>query len=395
MVQQPLVGLGLLLLVASLVAIITRRLRLPYSVGLVAAGAAMALLPRQPDIQLTRDMIFYIFLPPLIFEAALQLPWRDFVCDLPLTLTLAFPGVALAATIVAMCMHWAAGWSWGEAALFGVLISATDPVSVIAAFRELRIDRRLSLIVESESLLNDAAAAVGFAVLTSVFVGQPLGPGGATWVLVWSLGFGVAAGAGIAGIALLLAGRTEDHLVEITLTGIAAYGSFLLAEQFHGSGVMASLSAGLVTGNVGWMRALSRNGRGNVLEFWEFAAFLVNSLVFILIGIRLGRTPLHDAALTGGIAIVAVLLGRATSVYSLAALFAGSRLALPFAHQHVLFWGGLRGALALALALALPDALPGRFQIVRAAFDVVAFSIVVQGLTMKPLISALRLRRET
>jgi CPA1 family monovalent cation:H+ antiporter len=395
MVQQPLVTLGVLLLVASLVAIVTRRLHLPYSVGLVAAGAAMALLPRQPEIQLTRDLIFFVFLPPLIFEAALQLSWRDFARDLPLTLALAFPGVALATAIVAACMHWAAGWSWGGAALFGVLISATDPVSVIAAFKELRIDRRLSMVVESESLLNDAAAAVGFTVVAAVVAGQPLGVGGAALALVSSIGIGILSGVVLAGFALLLAGRTEDHLVEATLTGIAAYGSFLVAEQFHGSGVLASLSAGLLVGNCGWMRALSLDGRGHVLGVWEFATFLVNSLVFILIGVRLPQTPLHDAALTGLIAICAVLLGRGAAVYPLAAVFARSRLALPWAHRHILFWGGLRGALALALALALPDELPERRAIIRAAFDVVAFSIVVQGLTMSPLISMLRIRRET
>src|SRR3954466_1896319 len=165
---------AILLLVACLIAMVTRRLGLPYIVGLVVAGFLIALLPNSPALPLSPSLIFNVFLPPLVFEAALQLDWRRFRGELPLTLTLAFFGVAVAALLVAAGMHWIVGWSWIGAGLFGVLIAATDPVSVIAAFREMRCEPRVSMVVESESLLNDGVAAVGFATLLTIAGGAPL-----------------------------------------------------------------------------------------------------------------------------------------------------------------------------------------------------------------------------
>src|SRR6478609_11933524 len=137
--------IGLLLLVACLIAMLTRRLGLPYIVGLVVAGFLIALLPSTPDLPLSRGLIFNVLLPPLVFEASLQLDWRRFRDELALTLTLAFLGVAIAGTVVAAGMHYWAGWSWIGAALFGALIAATDPVSVIAAFREMKAEKRILL----------------------------------------------------------------------------------------------------------------------------------------------------------------------------------------------------------------------------------------------------------
>src|SRR4051795_8508921 len=170
--------IGVLLLVACLIAMLTRRLGFPYIVGLVVAGFLIAFMPRSPQLPLSRDLIFNVLLPPLVFEAALQLDWRRFRGELPLTLTLAFLGVAIASAVVAAGMHWLIGWSWIGAALLGMLIAATDPVSVIAAFREMRVQPRLSMVVESESLLNDGVAAVGFAVLSEIAAGAS--PNGAS-----------------------------------------------------------------------------------------------------------------------------------------------------------------------------------------------------------------------
>jgi CPA1 family monovalent cation:H+ antiporter len=204
---------------------------------------------------------------------------------------------------------------------------------------------------------------------------------------------GVAAGAGVAGAVLLLAGRTDDHLVEITLTTIAAYGSFLLADHWHMSGVLASLAAGLVVGNLGWMGSISEASRGHVVSFWEYAAFLANSVVFILIGGHEANQAPRLFTAASAVAVCLVLLGRVAAVYPLCGLFAGSRWRVPARHQHVLVWGGLRGALALALALAIPASVPERGAIVAAAFAVVAFSIFAQGITMPWMIRALGLRQ--
>ena len=389
----PLAPIGMLLLVACLIAMLTRRLGLPYIVGLVVAGFLIALLPNSPDLPLSRDLIFNVLLPPLVFEAALQLEWKRFRAELPLTLTLAFSGVAVAASVVAFGMHTIVGWSWIGAALFGVLIAATDPVSVIAAFREMRCLPRVSMVVEAESLLNDGVAAVGFAVLSLIAAGASPGVVNVVPAFLWTLGGGVLIGLGVSGAILLVVGRTDDPLVEITLTTIAAYSSFLLAEHFHASGIISAMAAGLMIGSAG-TRFLSRSGRDRVHGAWEYFAFLANSFVFILIGMSVASQPLHRLGLAAAaVAILLVLAGRVLSIYPLSILFLRSRWRLPISYQHTLFWGGLRGALALALALAIPASVPERGAIILTAFVVVAFSILVQGLTMPWLIKRLGLAR--
>jgi CPA1 family monovalent cation:H+ antiporter len=391
MTGASLAPIGVLLLVACLIAMLTRKIGLPYIVGLVLAGFAIALLPNAPDLPLSRGLIFNVLLPPLVFEAALQLEWKRFRGELPLTLTLAFVGVAIAAAVVAAGMHYAAGWSWIGAALFGVLIAATDPVSVIAAFREMRCEPRVSMVVESESLLNDGFAAVGFAVLSAIAAGASASAASVVPEFLWTLGGGVIIGLGVSGVILVIVGRTDDPLVEITLTTIAAYASFLIAEQVHASGIIGALASGLVVGNFGWGAALSDEDKTRVHHAWEYFAFLANSFVFILIGLNTASLPLVQLGSVGAIAILLVLVGRAVSIYPLAALFSATRWKLPPSYQHTLFWGGLRGALALALALAVPASVPERTAIIVTAFVVVGFSILVQGLTMPWLIRRLSL----
>jgi len=385
--------IGVLLLVACLIAMLTRRLGLPYIVGLVAAGFLIALLPSSPNLPLSRGLIFNVLLPPLVFEAALQLDWKRFKRELPLTLTLAFAGVAIATMVVAAGMHWIIGWSWIGAALFGVLIAATDPVSVIAAFRELGCLPRVSLVVESESLLNDEVAAVGFAVLSAIAAGAS--PTAATVIpaFLWTLLGGIGIGLAVSTAILLIVGRTDDPLVEITLTTIAAYGSFLVAEHLYASGIISALAAGLMVGSAG-TRFISRAGRERAHSAWDYFAFLANSIVFILIGMNVASQPLHRLGATAAVAILLVLAGRALSVYPLSASFTWSRWRLKPSLQHVLFWGGLRGALALALALAVPSTVAERNAIILTAFVVVAFSILLQGLTMPWLINRLGVGRK-
>src|SRR3954468_13974770 len=194
MTGVSLAPIGVLLLVACLIAMLSRRLGLPYIVGLVVAGFGIAMLPNSPELPLSRDLIFNVLLPPLVFEAALQLEWKRFRAELPLTLTLAFFGVAIAAAVVTVGLHEIVGWSWMGASLFGVLIAATDPVSVIASFRELKVEPRLSVLVESESLLNDGVAAVAFVVLTGVMAGGSSGPAEAAGAFFWTMGGGAVIG---------------------------------------------------------------------------------------------------------------------------------------------------------------------------------------------------------
>jgi len=197
---------------------------------------------------------------------------------------------------------------------------------------------------------------------------------------------GCLCGCLVSGLALLVAGKTEDHLIEVTFSTLTAYGSFLVAEHFHLSGVMATLAAGIIFGNYGSCGILTNKGRAEVLSFWDYAAFVANSLIFLLIGVRLTHQHFGEVWVAVMVVIVLVLLGRALAVYGCCLPFARSRLRVEASHQHILFWGGLRGALALALVFGLPTDVPRRETVVTVVFGVVAFSVLVQGLTMPLLL---------
>ena len=377
---------GLLLLTAAVVAMLTRRLRLPYSVGLVAAGILLALMPFSPKVSLTKDLIFTVLLPPLLFEAAFYIHWDELRRDFSVIVVLATLGVVVSACLTALGMRYLAGWQWYSAAVFGALIAATDPVSVVATFKEAKAHGRLLLLIEAESLFNDGTAAVLFGVVVAMASGQQFSTLAVAGLLARTIGGGILCGGAVALGALLLTGRTEDHLVEITFTTVAAYGSFLLAERFGMSGVLATITAGLVMGNFRSLGTISEPGKVAVQAFWEYAAFAANSMVFLLIGMHEAHQNFLAIWPSALLAIALVTLGRAGAIYPCCLLFARSSLQVSAAHQHVLFWGGLRGALALALALGLPPTVPQREEIFTVTFAVVAFSVFVQGLTITPLL---------
>lgn len=378
--------LDLLLLIAAVVAMLARKLRIPYTVGLVAAGVLLALMPKFTTLEMTKDLIFTILLPPLIFEAAIFLNWKELKIQLPVVVSMATVGVVLATLVTAIGMVQVAGWPMMSAAVFAVLISATDPVSVIATFKESGVGGKIRLLVEAESLFNDGTAAVAFGLLLAVAGGSDVAPGAIALNAITTIGGGIGCGALVAIAIVYLVGKTTDHLVEITFTTVAAYGAFLLAEHFHFSGVLSTLTAGLILGN-GWARdAVTHKGKEAVEAFWEYAAFIANSLIFLLIGIHEAHQAFAAVWPAALAAILFVTLGRAAAIYPVSLLFRGSRLRVSMPHQHLMFWGGLRGALGLALALGLPATIPLREEIVTVTFAVVAFSVVVQGMTMLPLL---------
>ena len=388
--QLTIESIEILLLIAALVAMLCQRLRLPYTIGLVAAGIILGLLSFAPKVELSKELLFMVLLPPLIFEATLFIRWRELMKNLPVILAFASIGVLVSAVLTSAGMIYLAGWTWQSALLFGILIAATDPVSVIAAFKEAGVHGRLRLLVEAESLFNDATAAIGFGVILAIISGESVSVQATVMNGAWSIFGGLLIGATCAGAALFLTGTTGDHLIELVLSTVAAYGSFLLAEDFHASGVLATLTAGILIGNFGFPTAYSDKGRAFMMDFWEFMAFLANSIIFFLIGVREANQSFWNALGMVAIAIFVVNFGRAAAIYPLSMIFNGSKLQIERNHQHILFWGGLRGALALALALGLPPELEYGEQILTAAFGVVAFSIFVQGLTMIPLLRRLQ-----
>jgi CPA1 family monovalent cation:H+ antiporter len=387
----------ILLGVAMVVAILARRLKLPYTVGLVLTGLALALARVDFGVELTHDVIFDVILPPLLFEAALNLPWAELRRDLPPLLAISCLGVVFCAGAVAVGLVFGLRWPVLPALAFGALISATDPIAVIALLRETGVKGRLALLVEAESLANDGTGALLFALVASALAG-----GTQVTPLAVASGFaliavgGVACGLVFGGAAIALAGRTDDHLIETALTAVAAYGSFLTAEHFGASGVLATVAAGMTMGNLGVLGErqpslqLSDRGREFVIAFWQFAAFVANSFVFLMIGLSLAKAPAHSG-LTLAAEIALALVGRALAIYPLCLPFLKSRWRVPLKEQHFLWWAGLRGALALALALSLPAETPYRDEILVAAFGVVAFSSLVQGLTAGLALRALGL----
>lgn len=400
MTHEILVRVLGLLAVSIMVAIAARRLALPYTVGLVVAGMALAIFKPLGNLALTHDLIFDVLLPPLLFEAALNLHWSALRRDWLPVLGLSIAGVAISAAVVAAGMTALVGWPLAPALVFGILIAATDPVAVIAMFKESGIGGRLRLLVEGESLANDGVAAVLFVLALGWTAGDALGPRATAQALIGSSAGGILIGLVSGAVLIAIAWRTTDHLVETAITTVGAFGSFLLAEQLQMSGVLACVAAGILFGNV----SLYGSRRGQILTeeagrfllvFWDFAAFLANSLVFLLIGVAVAGMPFSNLGLGAiAIAIALVLLGRALSVYPFGLALAWSRWAIPLSDQHVLWWGGLRGALALALALALPATLPLHREIQIAAFGVVAFSVLIQGISMPLFLRLLGLTQE-
>ncbi len=379
-----------LFLVITLVALAARRLRIPYTMALVLTGLALT-AQGMFRIELTPELVLALFLPPLLFEAAFHLQLRQLLEDLPLLLLLAVPGLLLGAVLVGLGLSRFGILSWTEALLFGVLISATDPVAVVTTFKALGAPRRLSTLVEGESLLNDGTAVVLFGIVLALARGGDLDVAeGLREFFRVALG-GLAVGAILGQLVARLIARVDDYLIEISLTTVLAYGSYLLAEYLHVSGVLAVVAAGLTNGNLG-TQGMSATTRIVLTHFWEYVAFLANSFVFILIGLAvdvelllLNVTPI---LITVGI----VLAARGLVVYGLSALARwGLRSRLPWRYIHVLWWGGLRGAVGLALALGLPPDFSARGALQVLAFGVVLFTLLVQAPTAAPLLRRLGL----
>ena len=377
-----------LLLIVSLVAIAVRRLRIPYTVALVMVGLLLT-VQSVPPIKLSSQVILSLFVPPLVFEAAFHLDFSQLRRSLSRILVLTVPGVILTMLVVGGLVALFTPLPLAVALVFGALIAATDPVAVVALFRSLGAPRRLAVLVEGESLLNDGTAIVLFnLVLLIALTGEFDLAGGLLGFFKVSLG-GTLLGFGLGWLISQGISRVDDYLIETTLTTILAFGSYLLAERLQVSGVLAVVAAGLVNGNLG-PRGMSPSTRIVLFNFWEYVAFLANSLVFLLIGLQVDLPALGAAwePILG--AIMAVLAARVIVVYGLGWLTDRVTERLPHAWKHVLAWGGLRGAISLALALSLPASLGTDADLMRVmAFGVVLFTLLVQGTTMSPLLHRL------
>ncbi|BAY26207.1 Na+/H+-exchanging protein [Calothrix sp. NIES-2100] len=391
-IKQFLLVLSVSLGVATLPQIFSWFRQIPYTLLLVIVGLGLAFVDIRL-VNLSPELILLIFLPPLLFEAAWNLKWLELKQDfLPICLY-AVLGVVISIVGVAIGLNQFAGLSLTTALLIGASLSATDPVSVTALFRELGVGSRLSTLMEGESLFNDGMAVVAFGFLVALPLGnarlqlQPI-----LLQLFTVVGIGVAVGALIGFSISYLTQRFDLPLVEQSLTLVSAYGTYLIIEDLGGSGVIGVVTTGLILGNFGSRIGMNPRTRIIVSEFWEFLAFFVNSIVFLLIGDQIHFTSLAENLHIIGITVGAMILMRLIAIYLLSNLstrLTSSEISLP--DQTILWWGGLRGSVSIALALSVPTILPEREKIIATVFGVVLFTLLVQGLTIKPLLQKLNL----
>jgi monovalent cation:H+ antiporter, CPA1 family len=386
----------LLIAAATVVALVTRRSALPYSVALVLLGLAIAAFGPTVPLEVTPELVLIVLVPGLVFEAAYKLDFAELRRTYIGVAVLAIPGVLVSAGVVAIVLT-LAGLPPSLAFIVGAIVSATDPVSVIATFKRLGAPKRLATLVEAESLFNDGTAVVVFSIAVAAATG-PIDPSNAVlWfssTLIVSAGLGLVTGV----VATRLMAIAGDHLLELAISVVLAYGTYLIADGIGQSGIIATVVAGLVLGTYG-RRVGLREATFDALDLtWEFGAFLLTAFVFLLIGLAISITALVESAGLIVVGVIGILVGRALVVYPI--LGGGSRVVhalghgslVPTAWLHVLFWAGLRGAIAVGLALSLPADIPQRDELQAIVFGITLFTLLVQGATSGFLLRRLGLQ---
>jgi CPA1 family monovalent cation:H+ antiporter len=390
--KQFLLVLSVSLSVASIARIFSWFRQIPYTLLLVIVGLGLALVDVRL-IEFSPGLILFIFLPPLLFEAAWHTKWSDIARNFVPIILYAVGGVIVSIAGVAFGLTQIAGIPIQAALLIGACLAATDSASVIALFREVGAGKRLTVLMEGESLFNDGASVVAFSlILALVLESQEIQASETLISFLMVTGIGIAVGGLIGFCVASLIQRLDSPWVELSLTLVTAYGTYLVVEEFDGSGVIGVVTAGLILGNWGSHAEDSPSTRMIMNEFWEFLAFFINSIVFLLIGDQIHYTRLVSNLGTALIAVAGVIISRAIAIYGFG--FLSNKLAnaqMSWQQQTVLWWGGLRGSVSIALALSIPAVLPEQRQIVTIVSGVVMFTLLMQGLTTKPLLQKLGL----
>jgi CPA1 family monovalent cation:H+ antiporter len=393
-----------LMLTASLTAVASRRLRLPFTILLVLIGLGLGAGARgthalEPllSFKLTPDVVLFVFLPVLLFESAFNLDARRLMKNALPVAMLAIPGLLISTALVGLGVSGLLGVALPVALLFGALISATDPVAVVALFREMGAPKRLGLLVEGESLFNDGTALVVFKILlgivaAGVFTSHAAVEGVISFIVVAAGGIATGTVLGVL-FAKVIEWVDNEPMVEVTLTTILAHTAFITAEHgMHVSGVMACVAAGLTMGGYGRTK-ISPQVVEHMEVFWEYFAFVCNSLIFLLVGLSLQASVLAAHAGQILIAFGVVIVARGAAVFGLFPVLhrlKGIERVSP-AYQTVIAWGGLRGALAIVMALSIPHDLAERELLMTLTFGIVLLSLVVNGLTIKKVMAWLGL----
>lgn len=374
---------------ATVLGLLTKRSRtLPYPVVLAVAGVLVGLVPGAQLPRIGPDILLVAFVPGLIFEAALTLDLAELQRRLLPVGLLVTAGVAVTVVLIGAVTHAVIGFTWADGMLLGAILAATDPIAVVTLLRQTRAPAGLTAILEGESLLNDGTGVAAFsAVLATIVSGSPSAGDAALRFLELTLG-GTVVGIAVGFIGLALLRFANDAQLEILATLVVAYGSYLIADIFHFSGIVAVVVAGIVVAR--WGARLGRLHGPQLLGFWSVLAFVLNAMLFILVGAALPASALLPVAGLVVIAFIVTLLTRAIPVYGLLSLAALRPPPIPWRWRHLTFWSGLRGALAVALALSVA-ATPGvdrRVSLV--AYGVVLLSLIIQGGLISPVMRFLR-----
>lgn len=390
--KQFLIILLVALSAASLPKIFASLRKLPYTLLLLMVGLGLALVDVRL-MHLSPGLILMVFLPPLLFEAAWNMRWSALRRELLPSGLYAVGGVLVSIAGIAIALSWIMDVPWTTALLVGACLSATDSAAVLGIFREVGAGERLTTLLEGESLLNDGAAVVAFGVLLELATDpKPFQLSSTVLQFFVVTGIGVSIGALIGVCVAVLTQRYELAWVEQALTLATAYGTYLFVEELGGSGVIGVVTAGLVIGNFSLQPGVELVKRSTVSEFWEFIVFLINSLLFLLLGDQIHVSKLITHLPTTAIAVVGVIVSRAIAVYGFSTLSNWiGKTGISWQNQTIIWWTGLRGAVSIALAIGLPAMISGRQEIISASFGAVWFTLLSQGLTTKILLEKLNL----
>lgn len=396
-----------LLTLATVVHVIAKRFHMPFAVGLLFAGLILSVSLEHffgADMRLVNfspEIIFYVFLPTLIFESAYHIKFRQFRGVLREVVTLASLGLLVSALLVAAVCHYVLQFPWSVSLLFGALISATDPVAVLSIFKELKVPKKLVTIVDGESLINDGTALVAFQFLLKfVLLGgavalSPMMLGKEVLYLGQSIILGLIVGTGFGVLFATAIARSSDRGVQLTLSVVLAHITFLVAEGLLGvSGILATLAAGLVMGNWG-RRKLAPATNDAFVEIWNFLGFISNALVFLLLGLKLGEIEWEAHLFAVVVASVAVLLmARPVSVlisFGLTNLTHKKLDKVGKGYQIVTMWGGIRGALAAAAVLLIPESFAYAEELQAMTAGVIVASFLLNAMTIKWLLKKVQI----
>lgn len=381
-----------LLVAASVIGVVSYKIGVPYAVSLVIAGLIAGFVAPEWLPTVDPEVVLFVFLPPLLFDAAFRIDEQVLKRLVRPVLFLAIIGTLVTGLFVGAVLNMAIGLPLAVALLVGAIVASTDPVAVVAIVQKLGLPHQLAIVLEGESLINDGVAMVLYTLFTGMVLTGGLEGTNPVLLFAQEVGVGVGVGVVLAFAAARLTARVSDHLVEMLITVALAYGSYLLADAFHGSGPLAAVTAGVIHGSYGRRFGMSQETSDTLDDLWEFLGFIANAMLFLMVGYTAKIFDIAQDRWPALVAVVAVLLARVIVVQL--GGFASRAVGAPVPQNELglFMWSGLRGALTVALALGVPDTVPERTLIVDMAFAVVLFTLIVQGLTLPWVVRKLNIK---